>query len=108
MQWRGEQRFDDKAEKKERPDSCLSVFSGAQSGSNQGDAGPSALNYSLISQQTGEATESCVPCMLLFTEHMPPFVYSFLCHFLDTQRACYIFELSFPRRCSLTWTGAAQ
>lgn len=30
------------------------------------------LNYSLISQQTGEATESCVSCMLLFSL----FVYS--------------------------------
>lgn len=45
---------------KERPYSCLSVFSKAQSGSNQGDAGMTALNYSLISQQTGEANESCV------------------------------------------------
>lgn len=46
---------------KERPDSCLSVFSGAQSSSNQGATGPTALNYSLISQQTGEATEAVFP-----------------------------------------------
>lgn len=59
--------MEDKTERKKGLTPVFLSFIGSQSGSNQGDAETTTLNYLLISQQTGAATESCISCMLLFS-----------------------------------------